>query len=144
MTNDNKQLGRTYRPLYQKENMFVSISHWCNILRLNRESGSFDSVSLPEMNGKGVYSIVMEVPYIYVGDHKNGEKFSVALRIVEIWFEPDVVVSPVAPPVNEVVHPQQQTLSQQQVVHPQHTTQVDQNGRIRQSSNVRPLMQHNY
>ena len=129
VTNANKQTGRLYRPLYQQGNMFVTISHWCNILRLNPETGSYDSVTLADVKGKGVYSMVIEVPYIYIGKHKMGESYSVTLRVVELWFEPDMTAS------QAQVVPQ---LPQQ----PSQIIQGENNGRKRQPPNMRPLMQN--
>lgn len=86
----NKQPGRLYKPLYQQANMYISISQWCNCLKLNRESGTYNSTNMSEMKGKGVYGLTVEVPYIYIGEHRSGEAFSLTLRIVEIIFEPDM------------------------------------------------------
>ena len=137
MTNPSKQVGRVYRPLHQQGNMFISISHWCNILKLNRETGLYDSVSLSEMKGQGVYCMAIEVPYIYIGEHKMGESFSVTLRVVEMWFEPDVVASPLI----QVVPPPHQPPPPAAAVQHSHPALVEKNGRKRQPQKTRPVVQ---
>jgi len=122
---NNKQTGRLYKPLFRNGNMYITISHWCSVLKLNRETGTYDSVSLTEMTGKGVYYMTIEVPYIYIGNHKTGESFSVTLRVVEMYFEPEAVASPLIQLTSTPTNPemvgrhwqaqQQQKQQQQQV-----------------------------
>jgi hypothetical protein len=45
---------------------------------------------MSEMKGRGVYGLTVEVPYVYIGEHRSGEAFSLTLRFVEIIFEPDM------------------------------------------------------
>lgn len=80
--------GLKYKPLWLGQRMFIRVAHWCNILKRN-EIGEFESVKHDTPLGPGTYNMTIEVPYIYIGPHKRGEDFSLALNIVQIVFQPD-------------------------------------------------------
>ena len=82
------QTGSLYKPLWPSEWMKISISNWCNFLRLNYETGMYESVAPDSVFAKGLYQISIEIPYIYIGPHKEGQSFSLTLRVVQVLYQP--------------------------------------------------------
>ena len=78
-----------YKRLWDGDMMFIRVASWCQIFRKNTESGQYEAVDLKAL-GRGTYNITIEVPYIFIGPHKNGEDFSLTLRIIQIAFDPEV------------------------------------------------------
>ena len=89
--NDNPQKALVYKPLFRGGMMYVRVAPWCNIMRRNSESNSYESVDHSTPLGAGSYSVTVEVPYAYIGSHKNGEDFSLTLRVVQIIYDPCTV-----------------------------------------------------
>ena len=89
-----------YKRLWDGDMMFIRVASWCQIFRKNTESGQYEAVDLKAL-GRGTYNITIEVPYIFIGPHKNGEDFSLTLRIIQIAFDPEVEdkARPVAVPL---------------------------------------------
>lgn len=83
-----------YKPLWGGDKMYVQMSRWCHIFRKNLETGQYDTVDVKTPLGRGTYNITIEVPYVYIGPHKNGENYSLSTRIVQIVFEPDAPPPP--------------------------------------------------
>ena len=79
-----------YKPLWAGDMMYVRMANWCQIFKQNRETGQYSSTDLHSL-GRGNYNITIELPYIYIGPHKNGETVSLTTRIVQITFEPENV-----------------------------------------------------
>ena len=79
----------TYKSLWGGEMMYIRVARWCQIFKKNAESGQYDSVDIKSL-GRGTYSIMVEMPYLYIGPHKNGEDVSLTLRVVQITFDPEV------------------------------------------------------
>ena len=78
-----------YKPLWQQPLMCISASRWCNVFQLNHVTGSYDSVDIKEATfGPGRYTVTIELPYLYLGKHRNGETFSITTRIVQIVHDP--------------------------------------------------------
>ena len=78
-----------YKRLWIGDMMYISVASWCQIFKKNRESGQYETVDIKAL-GRGTYTVTIEVPYIFIGPHKNGEDFSLTLRIVQITFDPEV------------------------------------------------------
>ena len=84
-----------YKPLWPHERMCVSISKWRDFFVMNSETGLYENVSVKDTKfGPGNYSIAIEVPYIYIGSHKNGELYSLTIRAVQIFYQPEGVKCP--------------------------------------------------
>lgn len=79
-----------YKPLWKGERMYIRVAKWCNILQQNMQTGSYESVNISTPLGPGTYNVTIEVPYIYIGPHKNGENYSLTLRIVQIVYHPEL------------------------------------------------------
>lgn len=79
-----------YKPIWQGDMMYVRVSTWCQIFRQTAVKGQFDSVDIKSLTGHGSYNITIEVPYIYIGPHKNGENYSLSMRVIQIVCEPAV------------------------------------------------------
>ena len=77
-----------YRPLWGGENMYLRVAKWCNVLRQNTATGSYDSIPINTPLGPGSYNVTIEVPYVYIGPHKNGEDFSLSISVVQIVYKP--------------------------------------------------------
>ena len=91
---DRSQSGSSvYKPLWSGDMMYIRMSRWCNVFRRSGEPNRYDSIDMKTPLGKGTFSITIEVPYIYIGPHKNGENFSITLRVTQIVFNPE----PIAP-----------------------------------------------
>ena len=80
-----------YKPLWDGERMFISVSKWCNFLRYTGNDGVCEQVTPDFHFGSGMYNVNIEVPYIYIGPHKDGYTFSLTLRIVQVVFKPNVI-----------------------------------------------------
>ena len=89
-----------YKRLWDGDRMYIGVAPWCQILRKKSESGQYETVDINAL-GRGTYTVTIEVPYIFIGPHKNGEDFSLTLRIIQITFDPEVEnkASPVAIPI---------------------------------------------
>jgi hypothetical protein len=77
-----------YRPIWGGENMYLRVARWCNVLRQNPATGNFDSIPIDAPLGPGSYNVTVEVPYVYIGPHKNGEDFSLSISVVQIVYKP--------------------------------------------------------
>ena len=78
-----------YKPLWPGEMMYIRVSRWGHVFKQDLATGDFDTIDIKERLGQGTYNVTIDVPYIYVGPHKNGENFSLSLRIDQIVFIPD-------------------------------------------------------
>lgn len=84
-----------YKPVWPHDRMCISISKWLNLYVMNSVTGVYESASLKETKfGPGNYSITIEVPYIYIGSHKQGELYSLTIRAVQILYQPAGVKCP--------------------------------------------------
>ena len=85
-----------YKPLWAQDNMFISVSRWCKLYVLNRETGAYDIVDIKDTKlGPGTFAVSIEAPYVYIGPHKQGETYSLTLRIVQIVYQPMLSKIPV-------------------------------------------------
>ena len=82
--------GSLYRPLWHAEKMMITVSNWCKFFQLNLASTAYECVPADTNFGKGVYYVSFEIPYVYIGPHRDGQAFSLTLRVVQVLFEPDV------------------------------------------------------
>lgn len=80
--------GSLYKPLWHAENMMITVSRWCKFYRLNDETKAYEIVPMTQQFNKGIYQISIEVPYVYIGPHKEGQSFSLTARVVQVLFQP--------------------------------------------------------
>ena len=80
--------SRDYRPIWPHPVAFVMCSQWCNYFWRNPETGHCTSVTPEHLTRPGLYSFSIEVPYVYIGPHKGGERFSLTLRLVQVTYTP--------------------------------------------------------
>ena len=79
-----------YKPLWDRERMCISVSQWCSYYRETGSDGGFEQIPADSHFGDGTYNISIEVPYVYIGPHKDGFSFSLTLRIVQVVFKPNL------------------------------------------------------
>ena len=79
-----------YKPFWPGNTLFVRVSSWCQVYRQNVQTGQYESVDIKTPFGRGTYNVTLTMPYIYFGPHKNGEDFSINLRVDQIVFNPEV------------------------------------------------------
>ena len=84
-----------YKALWQQDNMYVSLSPWCDFYLFNHSIGEYTKMTSKGPFEKGVYNVTLEVPYIYLGEHKDGHLYSLTLRVVQVVYQP-------ASPITEV------------------------------------------
>lgn len=82
------QKVQLYKALWQQDNMYVSVSPWCEYYQFNPELNAYTRMSEQGPFGKGSYHMTVEVPYVYIGEHKGGHLFSLTLRITQVVFQP--------------------------------------------------------
>ena len=75
-----------YKPLWRGDDLIIHTAPWCRVFKQVGETGNFESLSRPTHIEGGLVNITLEVPYIYIGPHKNREHFSVSLAIVQMVF----------------------------------------------------------
>ena len=50
----------------------------------------YENASMKETKfGPGSYTVTIEVPYIFIGAHKQGEVYSLTIRAVQILYRPE-------------------------------------------------------
>lgn len=89
-----------YKPLWDRERMCISVSQWCAYFRDNGD-GAFEQIPANSHFGDGTYNVSVEVPYVYIGPHKDGYSFSLTLRIVQVVYKPTLRL--LAPSENQIV-----------------------------------------
>ena len=97
------QNGSFYKSLWPAENVMITLSRWCKIYQLNYETEAYEMVPPDGPFGRGFYQFSFEVPYVYIGPHKEGQSFSLTLRVVQIVFTPHKERTPAAalPPTTD-------------------------------------------
>ena len=77
-----------YRPLWQGDTILISISNWCDYYQYDPVLDSYVNMneSTPLLGGK--YSVTFEIPYVYIGPHKDDHLFSITMRIIRVIYEP--------------------------------------------------------
>jgi len=101
---------RDYRPLWPYPMTFLICSQWCNYYWRNPQTGTCRSVSPEQLTQPGLFSFSIEVPYVYIGPHKGGERYSLSLRILQVVYTPlsdeelssEISRPPPGPPENEM------------------------------------------
>ena len=69
--------------------MFISVSRWCKVVQLNKETRNYDLITIKEAQfGRGRYSVTVENHYVYIGSPKCWETFCLSTRLVQIVFDP--------------------------------------------------------
>lgn len=80
--------SRDYRPMWPYPVTFILCSQWCNYYWKNPETGMCRSVSPEQLTQPGLFSFSIEVPYVYIGPHKGGERYSLSLRLIQVTYTP--------------------------------------------------------
>ena len=81
----------SYKPLWRGSTMYIHVAPWCRFLQPNLETGHIESVDSKNFSfERGSFCITLEIPYIYVGPHKNGENASLSLSIVQMALQVEV------------------------------------------------------
>ena len=80
--------SRDYRPMWPYPVTFIICSQWCNFYWRNPETGMCLSVSPEHLTQPGLFSFSIEVPYVFIGPHKGGERFSLSLRLLQVTYTP--------------------------------------------------------
>ena len=83
-----------YKPIWPGDMMYIQVSKWCHIFRKNVQTNHFDTLDFKTPLERGMYNITIEVPHVYIGPHKNGENYSLSMRIVQIVYEPETPPPP--------------------------------------------------
>ena len=99
-----------YKPIWKGENICINFSRWCKYEKL-LNNGSHQEM-LNETLGSGRYSIAIQASHVYIGPHKGGQTYSVALHIVEVLYEPEDSLTEFINSVVETFNPQPATASQ--------------------------------
>ena len=86
---------RDYRPMWPYPATFIICSQWCNYYWKDPETGRSLFVSPDQFTHPGLFSFSIEVPYVYIGPHKGGERYSLSVRLIEVTYTP---LSKVEPP----------------------------------------------
>ena len=79
-----------YKPLCVGNNIAISLSNWCNYYGFNHTKGVYEKVNDVSNFQSGKYNCNVEVSHIYIGPHKNGQNFSISLRVTQIMFKSNV------------------------------------------------------
>ena len=77
---------RDYRSVWPYAVAFITCSPWCKYFWGSRDNFGF-SVKPEQLTLPGLYSFTIEAPYVYIGPHKGGERYSLVLRIVEVNYK---------------------------------------------------------
>ena len=76
-----------YKAFFPGSILFVTISNWCKLRISDKEYNLLRSLS--EI-GEGMYTITIDVPYIYFGPHSWGHKCSITSHVSKITYEPSL------------------------------------------------------
>ena len=77
-----------FKALWDRDRMYIGASNWCKYYCSN-DNGFDDKLVSPDyLFGHGIYRFNIEVPYVYIGPHKDGSSFSLTLRIVQVSYRP--------------------------------------------------------
>ena len=88
-TCDVTHSGVLYKPLWSRDKMFISVSRWCQLFIMNDETQAYERADVSQTKFvPGTYFVSVEAPYIYMGPHKQGETYSLTLRVVQILYQP--------------------------------------------------------
>ena len=85
---DSPPTPAKYKPLWRGDDMIIQVAPWCRVFQQVDETGGFVSPPHPIHVPNSLVNITVEVPYIYIGPHKNGEHFSVSLSIIQMVYYP--------------------------------------------------------
>jgi len=78
-----------FKPVWEGENVFISVSPWCSFFRYDSQSGNYKTMDSHGPFFRGSYHISVEVPYCYIGPHKEGQTYSLTLRVVQVLYHPE-------------------------------------------------------
>lgn len=77
-----------YRPVWPHAVAFITCSQRCNYYWRNPESDVCLSVKPEQLIMPGLFAFTIEVPYVYIGSHKGGERYSLVLRLLQVTYRP--------------------------------------------------------
>lgn len=82
----------SYKRLWRGNDMFVNQAPWCNVLK-QVQPNTFEVVDRETDLGPGHYQLSLELAYVYIGLHKNGENCSLSMSLVQAIFHPEPTTS---------------------------------------------------
>ena len=69
------------------DSILMSVSHWCRFFKYVSEKGLYLTTPNCEDFAGGNYTLNVEVSHVYIGPHKNGETYSISLRVSQITYK---------------------------------------------------------
>ena len=94
-----------YKALWQADKMFVALSPWCDFYTFNNSTQEYSKTTSEGPFGQGIYNVTLEVPYIYIGEHRDGNLFSLSLRVVQVIYQPSSPISNVDTQISNLKKP---------------------------------------
>ena len=81
-----------YRPLWNGNNMYITVSSWCRFLKNKANNPcAYEQVKGPDGFLCGTYQVIVEAAYVYYGNHIDAQKVcSLSLSVIEIRYKEDL------------------------------------------------------
>lgn len=76
----------SFKSLVEQTSLLISLSKWCRIFKFDASKGTYERVENFTQFGKGTFSATLEISHVYIGPHKNGNNFSLSLRVKELVY----------------------------------------------------------
>ena len=95
----NVPIESLFKPAYDGKSIFIMMSYKCSTsVKVNGVLCQGAPTQRRPQFGYGRYSFSIDIPSVYIAHHKNGQAYSITMRITHIHFEaespPHVVMSP--------------------------------------------------
>ena len=91
----------SYKPIWRGNEIYVKQAPWCNVLQ-EVAANSFEILDLATNFGPGHFQLSLELPYVFIGQHKNGENCSLSMSLVQAIFHREPTSSaPITVPAAE-------------------------------------------
>ena len=98
---------KPYKPIWPGEAIYMRISQWCMYFNSNSiRDGEYMPLSKDTKLESGLYTVVFEIPFVYIGTRTNSNKLvSICLRATQILHKPSVkrlclIKPPIVEPIN--------------------------------------------
>ena len=79
-----------YKTLWGGDNMFITVSPWCNFFQYDSSLATYQKITGDGPFFRGSYNISVEAPYVYMGEHKDGQACSLTLRVTQVIYHPEL------------------------------------------------------
>ena len=95
----NVPIESLFKPAYDGKSIFIMMSYKCSTsVKVNGVLCQGAPTLRRPQFGYGRYSFSIDIPSVYIAQHKNGQAYSITMRITHIHFEaespPHIVMSP--------------------------------------------------